>query len=200
MPVHTILEVVRVSPAMELLRVLPSAEDEVNAAAFHPLPVRLPSDPVGSGAQGLGPWGLWALYIPALQPQGPRPAAYGGDGLSSACRCTRPLSLLAQLQPACRPLNTSEGRLLQGGGLAYGTKEGRLRLLRTEHGSPRPPPKSASPPASGDESPTAPPPPRGMEHGGGDSDDSEDDTQMPGSRGMAMSATSIAAMLAPMSP
>lgn len=38
-PVHTILEVVRVSPAMELVRVLPSAEDEVNAAAFHPHPV-----------------------------------------------------------------------------------------------------------------------------------------------------------------
>lgn len=91
-------------------------------------------------------------------------------------------------------------RLLQGGGLAYGTKEGRLRLLRTEHGSPKPPPKSVSPPASGDESPTAPPPPRGLEHGGGDSDDSEDDAQMPGSRGVAMSATSVAAMLAPMSP
>ncbi|KAL0022808.1 hypothetical protein WJX79_000182 [Trebouxia sp. C0005] len=34
-PVHTILEVYRVSD-MSLVRVLPSAEDEVNAAAFHP--------------------------------------------------------------------------------------------------------------------------------------------------------------------
>ena len=38
-PVHTILEVYRVSD-MSLVRVLPSAEDEVNAAAFHPHPVR----------------------------------------------------------------------------------------------------------------------------------------------------------------
>jgi len=37
-PVHTILEVYRVSD-MSLVRVLPSAEDEVNAAAFHPHPV-----------------------------------------------------------------------------------------------------------------------------------------------------------------
>ena len=34
-PVHTILEVYRVAD-MSLVRVLPSAEDEVNAAAFHP--------------------------------------------------------------------------------------------------------------------------------------------------------------------
>ena len=79
-------------------------------------------------------------------------------------------------------------------------RRGGCALLRTEHGSPKPQPKSASPPASGDESPTAPPPPRGLEHGGGDSDDSEDDAQMAGSRGVPMSATSIAAMLAPMSP
>lgn len=37
-PVHTILEVYRVSD-MSLVRVLPSAEDEVNAATFHPHPV-----------------------------------------------------------------------------------------------------------------------------------------------------------------
>lgn len=37
-PVHTILEVYRVSD-MSLVCVLPSAEDEVNAAAFHPHPV-----------------------------------------------------------------------------------------------------------------------------------------------------------------
>ncbi|XP_035821212.1 uncharacterized protein [Zea mays] len=36
-PVYTILEVYRVSD-MELVRVLPSAEDEVNVACFHPLP------------------------------------------------------------------------------------------------------------------------------------------------------------------
>mmetsp|Transcript_1199 Transcript_1199/g.3966 ORF Transcript_1199/g.3966 Transcript_1199/m.3966 type:complete len:415 (+) Transcript_1199:126-1370(+) len=36
-PVHTILEVYRVSD-MELVRVLPSAEDEVNVACFHPRP------------------------------------------------------------------------------------------------------------------------------------------------------------------
>jgi len=35
-PVHTILEVYRVSD-MSLVRVLPSAEDEVNVAAFHPM-------------------------------------------------------------------------------------------------------------------------------------------------------------------
>ncbi|KAF6156839.1 hypothetical protein GIB67_002756, partial [Kingdonia uniflora] len=35
-PVYTILEVYRVSD-MELVRVLPSAEDEVNVACFHPL-------------------------------------------------------------------------------------------------------------------------------------------------------------------
>ena len=34
-PVHTILEVYKVAD-MSLVRVLPSAEDEVNAAAFHP--------------------------------------------------------------------------------------------------------------------------------------------------------------------
>ena len=38
-PVHTILEVYRVAD-MSLVRVLPSAEDEVNAAAFHPHAVR----------------------------------------------------------------------------------------------------------------------------------------------------------------
>ncbi|PKA58754.1 Protein Mut11 [Apostasia shenzhenica] len=36
-PIYTILEVYRVSD-MELVRVLPSAEDEVNVACFHPLP------------------------------------------------------------------------------------------------------------------------------------------------------------------
>jgi activator-of-BECN1-regulated-autophagy protein 1 len=36
-PVYTILEVYRVSD-MELVRVLPSAEDEVNVACFHPSP------------------------------------------------------------------------------------------------------------------------------------------------------------------
>ena len=36
---HTILEIYRVSD-MSLARVLPSAQDEVNAAAFHPFPVR----------------------------------------------------------------------------------------------------------------------------------------------------------------
>ncbi|XP_057806750.1 uncharacterized protein LOC131021534 isoform X1 [Salvia miltiorrhiza] len=35
-PIYTILEIYRVSD-MELVRVLPSAEDEVNAACFHPL-------------------------------------------------------------------------------------------------------------------------------------------------------------------
>ena len=39
-PVHTILEVYQVSD-MSLVCVLPSAEDEVNAAAFHPHPVSL---------------------------------------------------------------------------------------------------------------------------------------------------------------
>ncbi len=38
-PVHTILELYRVSD-MSLVSVMPSAEDEVNAAAFSPLPVR----------------------------------------------------------------------------------------------------------------------------------------------------------------
>lgn len=37
LPLHTILEVIRLSD-MELVRVLPSAEDEINAACFHPLP------------------------------------------------------------------------------------------------------------------------------------------------------------------
>lgn len=36
-PIYTILEIYRVSD-MELVRVLPSAEDEVNVACFHPLP------------------------------------------------------------------------------------------------------------------------------------------------------------------
>jgi len=36
-PLHTILEVFRLSD-MELARVLPSAEDEINAACFHPVP------------------------------------------------------------------------------------------------------------------------------------------------------------------
>lgn len=39
-PVHTILEVYRVAPGMPLVRVLPSAQDEVNAATFHPFQVR----------------------------------------------------------------------------------------------------------------------------------------------------------------
>jgi len=67
-PVHTILEVYRVSD-MELIRVLPSAEDEVNVACFHPLP---------------------------------------------------------------------------GGGLAYGTKEGRLRILRHDRSPPKPPATAVS--------------------------------------------------------
>lgn len=40
-PVHTIMEVYRVGRAMQLVRVLPSAQDEVNAAAFHPFKVPL---------------------------------------------------------------------------------------------------------------------------------------------------------------
>ncbi|BDA46641.1 probable activating molecule in BECN1-regulated autophagy protein 1 at N-terminal half [Coccomyxa sp. Obi] len=35
-PVHTVMEVYRVAAGMPLVRVLPSARDEVNAAAFHP--------------------------------------------------------------------------------------------------------------------------------------------------------------------
>ena len=35
-PYHTIVEVYRVAPHMPLMRVLPSAVDEVNAALFHP--------------------------------------------------------------------------------------------------------------------------------------------------------------------
>lgn len=38
-PVHTIIEVYRVAAGMPLVRVLPSAQDEVNAAAFHPFKV-----------------------------------------------------------------------------------------------------------------------------------------------------------------
>lgn len=38
-PVHTIMEVYRVAAGMPLVRVLPSAADEVNAAAFHPFKV-----------------------------------------------------------------------------------------------------------------------------------------------------------------
>ena len=37
-PIHTILEIYRVSD-MRLVSVMPSGEDEVNAAAFSPLPV-----------------------------------------------------------------------------------------------------------------------------------------------------------------
>ena len=36
LPYHTIVEVYRVAPHMPLMRVLPSAADEVNAALFHP--------------------------------------------------------------------------------------------------------------------------------------------------------------------
>lgn len=36
---HTIMEVYRVAAGMPLVRVLPSAQDEVNAAAFHPFKV-----------------------------------------------------------------------------------------------------------------------------------------------------------------
>ena len=36
-PIHTILEIYRVSD-MQLVRVIPSAEDEVNVACFHPWP------------------------------------------------------------------------------------------------------------------------------------------------------------------
>ena len=39
---HTVLEVYRVAD-MSVMRVLPSADDEVNAAAFHPFEVRLSS-------------------------------------------------------------------------------------------------------------------------------------------------------------
>ena len=42
---HTILEIYRVAD-MSLARVLPSAQDEVNAAAFHPFPVRSPRIPL----------------------------------------------------------------------------------------------------------------------------------------------------------
>ncbi len=35
-PVHTVMEVYRVAARMPLVRVLPSARDEVNAASFHP--------------------------------------------------------------------------------------------------------------------------------------------------------------------
>jgi activator-of-BECN1-regulated-autophagy protein 1 len=38
-PVHTIMEVYRVAAGMPLVRVLPSAQDEVNAAAVHPFKV-----------------------------------------------------------------------------------------------------------------------------------------------------------------
>jgi len=40
-PVHTIMEVYRVAAGMPLVRVLPSAQDEVNAAAFHPFKVTM---------------------------------------------------------------------------------------------------------------------------------------------------------------
>ena len=40
-PYHTIVEVYRVAPHMPLMRVLPSAVDEVNAALFHPCKVSL---------------------------------------------------------------------------------------------------------------------------------------------------------------
>jgi hypothetical protein len=85
-PVHTILEVVRVSPAMELLRVLPSAEDEVNAAAFHPLPVR--------AADGLCPFCLWcsgfgalglAPCMPTLQLEGPAPCSMNLQERPAVC-------------------------------------------------------------------------------------------------------------------
>lgn len=64
---------------------------------------------------------------------------------------------------------------MQGGGLAYGTKEGRLRLLRTERGGLKPAPKAAPEAADGAESPTSPPPPQGGGNGA-DSDDSEAET------------------------
>lgn len=38
-PVHTVMEVYRVAAGMPLVRVLPSARDEVNAASFHPFKV-----------------------------------------------------------------------------------------------------------------------------------------------------------------
>ena len=40
-PYHTIVEVYRVAPGMPLMRVLPSAADEVNAALFHPFKASL---------------------------------------------------------------------------------------------------------------------------------------------------------------
>lgn len=40
-PYHTIVEVYRVAPHMPLMRVLPSAVDEVNAALFHPFKASL---------------------------------------------------------------------------------------------------------------------------------------------------------------
>jgi hypothetical protein len=42
LPIHTIIEVYRVCD-MSLVRVLPSAEDELNVATFHPHPVSRPS-------------------------------------------------------------------------------------------------------------------------------------------------------------
>lgn len=40
-PLHTILELWRVED-LTLLRVLPEAMDEINTAAWNPIPVRLP--------------------------------------------------------------------------------------------------------------------------------------------------------------
>ena len=40
-PVHTVLELIRISD-MSVVRVLPSADDEVNTAGFHPFAVPPP--------------------------------------------------------------------------------------------------------------------------------------------------------------
>jgi len=72
---HTILEIYRVSD-MSLARVLPSAQDEVNAAAFHPFPVRAR---VGypthtSAAHGCAPSAHRSVAVDARCPGAPRHA------------------------------------------------------------------------------------------------------------------------------
>ena len=60
-PYHTIVEVYRVAPHMPLMRVLPSAVDEVNAALFHPFKVS-PKNPKSLGLSMLSP----AWYHPVM--------------------------------------------------------------------------------------------------------------------------------------
>uniref|UniRef100_A0A1D1Y219 Activating molecule in BECN1-regulated autophagy protein 1 n=1 Tax=Anthurium amnicola TaxID=1678845 RepID=A0A1D1Y219_9ARAE len=67
-PIYTILEVYRVSD-MELVRVLPSAEDEVNVACFHPL--------VGGGLV----YGTKEGKLRILQYDGPRGTSCSGQDL-----------------------------------------------------------------------------------------------------------------------